>query len=117
MRSPPARLAWLLTAVLLWQSATAAAHCLRAAAASAVIEICGADGMRSMPLAPDRAPHAGGACAVCHLLPALALAAPEAVPVPVLWPALTPEVPVVASPWRPGARAPPYPPTGPPSLL
>ncbi len=115
MPRPPARLAWLLAALLLWQSATAAAHCLRAAAASAVIEICGADGMRSMPLAPDRAPHAGSACAVCHLLPALALAAPYAVPV--LWPAPTPEVSVVASPRRPGARAPPYPPTGPPSLL
>ncbi|WP_431283853.1 hypothetical protein ACQW02_03290 [Humitalea sp. 24SJ18S-53] len=117
MRRPPALLAWLLVALLSWQSATAAAHCLGAAAANATLEICGVDGMRQMPLNPDMAPHVESICAVCHVLPAVALPAPDTLPVPVLWGQAAPMALAAVATLRPGARAPPYPPTGPPILL
>jgi hypothetical protein len=117
MRRPPALLACLLATLLFWQAATAAAHCLAAATTDLVMEVCGPDGLRLVPLADDEATHAEAVCAVCHLLPALALPAPEAVAESVLWSLLATIQAAPGQDHRPAARAPPYRPTGPPSLL
>jgi hypothetical protein len=109
----PAPLARILALVLLFQAALAPALCIgRAQAHTIVMEICGPEGMRSMPLAlDDQAPaqpgEAHGFCAVCAAMPQGAQALTPALPVPawlaivITWPGPNP----AALP--PQARAPP----------
>lgn len=118
--SPVAR---LVAAVLLLQVLLAPAHCLAMAAAPAGLEtvICSADGMRTVHVGPDGqempAHEAGqGFCLACPALPHAAMPeAPQAVEpawvaTTVAWHAAG------AAALPPAARAPPYRPTGPPSL-
>jgi hypothetical protein len=109
----------LLAALLVLQSAGAAAACLRlAGGAMLAVEICAADGgARSIALPweePAKSPHGGGFCPACHALPAapapspplaLPLAPPLPGPAQVL---LAAAVPLPAAPS-------PYPATGPPA--
>lgn len=96
-----------LAALLLVQAVLAPALCLTrgAAAALAVVEICTAEGLRTLhppgePGAPGSPEHAGF-CIACHALPeAAAVAAP--VPPAVAWLALGPA-------WSPGGPAAPAP--------
>lgn len=115
----------LLAAVLLLQSGVAVAHCLRGMGGSEglVVEICSAEGMRTIrldangePLA-DHAPAAeGGFCPACHGLPAVDLPAPPRLSSPawlgeaVNW-AMAP-----GDGWQPPARAPPYATRAPPVI-
>lgn len=120
----PRPIARLIALLLLLQAVVAPAHCLAMAAAPAGFEavICAADGKRTVLIGPDgqempAASHdGGGACLACHGLPQAAALDPPAVPSPA-WTA-------AAIAWSiaggeslpPGARAPPYRPTGPPTL-
>jgi len=115
-------LAWVLAGLLLWHSNYAPMHCLRVAAASASIEICGAHGLQRLQLNSDQAPAPEGGCdaclcAVCHALPEVLLTTPVGLP-SLAWTLLPrPPLPRTAAGLRPGARAPPYAPTGPPRLV
>jgi hypothetical protein len=119
----PRPIARLIALLLLLQAVMAPAHCLAMGAAPAGFEavICAADGTRTMLIGPDGqelpAQHDGaGACLACHGLPQAAALDPPALPAPA-WTA-------AAIAWStsggeslpPGARAPPYRPTGPPAL-
>ena len=99
------------------QSGVGVAHCLRgmAGAEGMVVEICSADGLRSIrldaqgePLA-DHAPEAeGGFCPVCHGLPGITLPEPQRLATPA-WLGTTITWQAVAEPrLGPPARAPPY---------
>lgn len=109
----------LFAALLILQTAGAAAACLRlAGSAMWAVEICAAEGgVRSLALPweePTKLPHGGGFCPACHALPAAPappspLALPLAPPLP--GPAHAPSasgVPRLAAPS-------PYPATGPPA--
>lgn len=122
---PPRWLLVVLALVLFGQSASAAAHCLRRAAApqpqSAFhVEICTADGIVLMDLggadqdAPSGHDHAGF-CLACHGLPQMVLTEPASVPLPLSRPAAAPQAtPEVLPPV--GARAPPYASRAPPAF-
>ncbi|WP_431282547.1 hypothetical protein ACQW02_24570 [Humitalea sp. 24SJ18S-53] len=113
----------LLALALCLQSSLAMAHCLRLTAADQPfhVEICTAEGLVLLDLAEpqDTERHQdrafAGFCLACHGLPGIALPAVAEVPGPRMAPILLPPLPrLVAAPL--GARAPPYPPTGPPIL-
>jgi hypothetical protein len=119
----PRPVARLIALLLLVQAVVAPAHCLAMAAAPAGFEavICAADGTRTVLIGPDGqempAQHdSAGACLACHGLPQGAVLDPPIVPSPawtvtaVAWAAAGQES------LPPGARAPPYRPTGPPAL-
>ena len=107
----------LFAALLFLQSGVAAAHCLRGISAGGgmLIEICSADGMRTIRLDAEGAPapeappaSASGFCPACHGLPEITLpepllfAAPAWTGEPIAWHAAgTPRL-------RLPARAPPY---------
>ncbi len=122
VRRIPAPIARILALVLLFQAALAPALCLGRAQGHAItMEICGPEGMRSMPLAlDDQAPaqpgEAHGFCAVCAAMPQGAQALTPALPAPswlaivITWPGSNP----AALP--PQARAPPQQPRAPPAL-
>ncbi|PZW42132.1 hypothetical protein C8P66_11924 [Humitalea rosea] len=115
-----ARLAWVLAALLLWHSGLAASHCLRAGhgfGQGLTIEICSADGLRLLHLDTDEAPVTDAVCAVCHALPDVPLLVPVRLPSLAWGVLLDPPHPVAEAGLRPGARAPPYAPTGPPFLV
>ncbi len=107
----------LLAAVLLLQSGVAVAHCLRGMGAGdgLVVEICSADGLRSIrldangePMA-DHAPAAeSGFCPACHGLPAVDLPAPPLVSTPAWLGDSIAWAPSPIGTLRPPARAPPY---------
>lgn len=116
-------IARLIALLLLLQAVVAPAHCLAMAAAPAGFEavICAADGTRTVLIGPDGqempAHHdSADACLACHAVPQGAALTPPAVPAPT-WS-------IAAVAWSaagrdglpPGARAPPYRPTGPPTL-
>ncbi len=110
--------------VLFGQSALAAAHCLRLAAAPAHttfhVEICTADGIVLMDLGgADQDAPAGhdhpGFCLACHGLPQIVLAQPVGVPLPASRPAAAPRATPEALPPL-GARAPPYASRAPPAF-
>jgi hypothetical protein len=115
----------LLALALCLQSGLAMAHCLRLVASAQHqpfhVEICTPDGPVTLDLAvpedgQDRhdSQHAG-ICLVCHGLPQAVLPAPAEFPAPSV--ALMALPPVPMHPAAPlGARAPPYHPTGPPSV-
>lgn len=117
----PAPIARLVALVLLFQAVLAPALCIgRAQGHSLTMEICGPEGMRSMPLAlDDQAPaqpsEQHGFCAVCAAMPQGAEALTPALPVPawlvtfIHWPNSAP----AALP--PQARAPPQQPRAPPA--
>jgi hypothetical protein len=122
---PPRWLLVVLALVLFGQSALAAAHCLRLAAAPAhtsfQVEICTLDGIVLMDLggtsdqdAPSGHDHAGF-CLACHGLPQMVLAEPVGVPQPVSRPVAAPQATPEATP-PPGARAPPYASRAPPTF-
>lgn len=119
----PRPIARLIALLLLVQAVVAPAHCLAMAAAPAGFEavICAADGTRTMLIGPDGqelpAQHdSAGGCLACHGLPQAAELVPPPVPAPawsiaaMAWPAAGRDS------LPPGARAPPYRPTGPPAL-
>ncbi len=120
MRRFPTHLLRLLALVLLFQAALAPALCIgRAQGASIDMEICVADGMRSLVLDLGGEMPAGdhhGFCAVCAGLPQGAEAATPILPKPQwqvfspAWPAAGPRA-LLAQ-----ARAPPQQPRAPPSL-
>lgn len=115
----------LLALVLCLQSGLAMAHCLRMAAPAGHqpfhVEICTAEGIVTLDLAvpgEGQGQHDGqhaGFCLVCHGLPHVALPAPAELPVPHVTLIALPPLPLHASAPL-GARAPPYEPTGPPTL-
>jgi hypothetical protein len=119
----PRPIARLIALLLLLQAVLAPAHCLAMAAAPAgfAAVICAADGTRTVLVGPDGqelpAPHdSAGACLACPGLPQAAVLDPPALPVPA-WTASA--ITWAAAGQRglpPGARAPPYRPTGPPTL-
>jgi hypothetical protein len=121
---PPRWLLVLVALVLFGQSALAAAHCLRLAAApqhSAFhVEICTADGIVLMDLGgadqdvPAGHDHAGF-CLACHGLPQMVLAEPAGVPLPASRPTAAPRATPEALPPL-GARAPPYASRAPPTF-
>lgn len=114
----------ILALVLVLQSSLALAHCLRAAPAGAhhafLVEVCSAEGTMVVDLgggADHGTPHDtehGGFCPGCHGLPQLALPPPAGLVLPFLPQASLPPLPAQAA-LPPGARAPPYHPTGPPA--
>jgi hypothetical protein len=113
----------LLAVLLLLQVVAAPAHCLAMAAAPAGFEavICAADGTRTVMVGPDGqeipAHHeSGGACVVCHALPQAAMTAAPDVPEPAWLAGAVAFPPATRDALPPGARAPPYRPTGPPAL-
>lgn len=116
MRRPPALLAGLLAVLLFWQAAAAAAHCLASAGTPTVMEICGPDGLRLLPLADDQAPHTTAVCAVCHLLPGTALQPPDGLALSLCWSVLAEATGAIAHQPPLPARAPAHRPTGPPAL-
>lgn len=78
----------LLAAVLLLQSGVAVAHCLRdiAAGEGMLVEICSAEGIRTIRLGVQGEPvsepdgeMAGGFCPICHGLPVVMLPEPPGV--------------------------------------
>lgn len=115
----------LVAMILLLQVVLAPVHCLAMAATPAALEavLCAPAGTeRTIFVGPDGqevpAPDSGqGVCVVCTGLPQAALPEPPVSPVPA-WVVLGPT-------WRgalaetlpPGARGPPYRPTGPPALF
>ena len=113
-------LARLIATLLLVQTVLAPALCLaHAASVGLATVICSPDGDRTVHLGPGGeelpAPEAhGGFCLACHALPqadlpaAPMLSAPAELYSPIVWLAAG------DTGWRPGARAPPYDPTGPP---
>ncbi len=113
----------LIAVFLLLQVVAAPAHCLAMAAAPAGFEavICAADGTRTVLIGPDGqempAQHdSAGACLACHGLPQAAVLDPPAVPVPAWTTATFAWNAAGRDSLPPGARAPPYRPTGPPSF-
>ena len=113
----------LIAFLLLLQVVAAPAHCLAMAAAPAGFEavICAADGTRTVMIGPDGQElpaheGSGGACVVCHALPQAAMTAAPDVPVPAWLSGAVAFAPVARDSLPPGARAPPYRPTGPPAL-
>jgi len=121
VRRFPAPIERILALVLLFQAALAPALCIgRAQAHPITMEICGPEGMRSMPLvlddqAPAQPGEAHGFCAVCAAMPQAAQALTPALPAPawlaisITWPGPGP----AALP--PQARAPPQQPRAPPA--
>ncbi|MFN7309086.1 MAG: DUF2946 family protein [Alphaproteobacteria bacterium] len=115
----------ILALVLCLQSGLAMAHCLRMAAPAGHqpfhVEICTVDGIVTLDLAEPgdgQGQHDGqqaGFCLVCHGLPHVALPAPTELPAPHVTLIVLPPLPLHASAPL-GARAPPYEPTGPPTL-
>lgn len=107
----------VLAAVLLLQSGVAVAHCLRGMGAGEgmLVEICSAEGIRTLRLdargepAADHAPATeAGFCPACHGLPAVDLPLPPLLSTPA-W--LSEAVAWAMAPgdcWQPPARAPPY---------
>lgn len=106
----------LLAAVLLLQSGVAVAHCLRGMAAGEgmLVEICSAEGMRSVMLDAQGEPisspdgEMAGFCPICHGLPVVMLPEPPGAFTPAwldvtaIWLGLGTDAPPRA------ARAPPY---------
>lgn len=114
----------LIAMILLLQVVLAPAHCLAMAATPAGLEtvLCAPAGTeRTIHVGPDGQevppPDSGqGVCVVCTGLPQAALPEPPASPTPA-WIGLGPAWRViVAETLPPGARGPPYRPTGPPAL-
>jgi hypothetical protein len=115
----------VFAAVLLLQSGVAVAHCLRGMGVGEglLVEICSAEGIRSIRLdangepVADHAPAAeSGFCPACHGLPALDLPEPPQVSAPA-W--LGEAVGWAMAPgdgWHPPARAPPYKTRAPPVI-
>lgn len=109
----------LFAALLLLQSAGAAAACLRlAGGATLAVEICAAEGgVRSLALPweePVKAPHGGGFCPACHALPAVP-APPPPLALPLAPPLPGPAQALPASGVSRPADPSPYPATGPPA--
>ena len=104
-------------ALLFLQSGMAAAHCLRGMAVSEemLVEICSADGMRTIRLdadgepAPDAPPaSASGFCPACHGLPDIILPEPPILAVPA-WSGESTTWHAAGTPrLRAPGRAPPY---------
>jgi len=95
----------VLALLLAMQWATAAAHCLRFAPVSGLVELCTPDGVRQVPWPGQDVPapgkHAAQAvCAACALPTGAAPPAPLALPVPVAYATMVAYV-------RPAPRAPP----------
>jgi hypothetical protein len=115
----------ILALVLCLQGSLAMGNCLRLAAAVEhqpfQIEICTADGIVTMALADHDGGDGhhddqhGGFCGVCHALPHVTLPQPAELPAPHVTLMVLPPLPLHASAPL-GARAPPYEPTGPPTL-
>jgi hypothetical protein len=113
------RLPFLLLCALLLQAVLAPAHCLAMAGRSVAIEICTADGLRTIHQQPDGTPaepgHAG-ACLACHALPAGAALDPPLLPAPA-WTRLAAQPrPATPATLPPGIRGPPSGARAPPSL-
>ncbi|BDG70664.1 DUF2946 family protein [Roseomonas fluvialis] len=113
----------LIAFLLLLQVVVAPAHCLAMAAAPAGFEavICAADGTRTVMIGPDGQElpahdGAAGACVVCHALPQAAMTSAPDVPMPAWLAGAVAFPPATRDSLPPGARAPPYRPTGPPTL-
>ena len=107
-RLPPPLLR-LLAAVLLLQAVLAPALCLAAGRGGLAVEICTAEGLRTIHAGPDGTlaePHHIGACQACHALPQGAALDVPALPVPA-WIALPPAAPAAATTLPPGIRGPP----------
>jgi hypothetical protein len=71
-RTPRCWLVRLMVALLLWQGATSAAHCLSMLGQGAGVPICTADGIRIAQPGQNRDPaahHGGDGCVACHSLP------------------------------------------------
>lgn len=123
MARPHRPFARLIAFLLLLQVVVAPAHCLTMGAAPAGFEavICAADGTRTVMLGPDGQElpahdGSGDACVACHALPQAAMTAAPHAAMPA-WVAGAIAVPPSAhGALPPGARAPPYRPTGPPTL-
>ncbi|WP_439597710.1 DUF2946 family protein [Falsiroseomonas sp.] len=109
------------------QSGLAMAHCARLAVpdqpGALQLVICTSDGLVTMDMSDtdqdgaDKRPQAAAdVCLACHLLPGADLPPPVEIPAPRLAHAEAPDLArSLALP--PGARAPPYRPTGPPIQL
>jgi hypothetical protein len=110
----------MLVLLLLLQWGSAFGHCLKAAAPAAVLhmDICTADGLRSVPLALDDVPGGGHAapmpCPVCAGPSSAVLPEPPDAPVPPLLLVQTVDPPPPATPspappprCQPPPRAPP----------
>ncbi|MBR0680803.1 hypothetical protein GXW74_09915 [Roseomonas eburnea] len=118
--SPVAR---LIAAVLLLQVLLAPAHCLAMVAAPAGLEtvVCAPDGMRTIHVGPDGqempAHEASqGFCLACHGLPQAMMPDAPRVTGPAWIATLVTWHAAQAKTLPPAARAPPYRPTGPPTL-
>lgn len=111
--------------VLCLQSGLAMAHCLRMASPAGHqafhVEICTPEGIVTVDLGAPGSGETGGHgedhaafCLTCHGAPQAAPLAPPGLPVPTLTRLAPPPLPLHAAA-PPGARAPPYQPTGPPA--
>lgn len=122
VKRPATILARLIAALLLVQTVLAPALCLaHVANAGLATVICSPDGDRAVQLGsggeelPTPEAHSGF-CLACHALPQADLPAPTLLSTPaepgsaIMWFATG------DAGWRPAARAPPYEPTGPPTL-
>ncbi|MDN3567781.1 DUF2946 family protein [Paeniroseomonas aquatica] len=113
----PAPLRRLLAAVLLLQAVLAPSLYLAAGQATLAVEICTAEGLRTLHAAPDGTPAGpghDGACQACHALPQGADLALPALPAPA-WVALA--APAAAPASLPsGIRGPPGGARAPPAL-
>lgn len=111
----------LIAAILLVQTVLAPALCLGAGRGSVAVEICTAEGLRTIHAAPDGGPAEPGqghigACLACHALPQAAGLDLPPLPAPA-WIAAA-RLPAEATPDRPnpGIRGPPGGARAPPAL-
>ncbi len=104
------RLSFLLLAALLLQAILAPAQGLAMASHGLVLEICTADGLRTVHQQPDgtpaEPPHAG-ACLACHALPAGASLNPPPLPVPAWTRIAARPIPAIPDRLARGIRGPP----------
>ncbi|WP_043338029.1 DUF2946 family protein [Belnapia moabensis] len=104
------RLSFLLLAALLLQAVLAPAQGLAMARHGFALEICTADGLKTIHQQPDGAPaepgHAG-ACLACHALPAGAALDPPPLPAPAWTNLAAPPPALPAGRLPPGIRGPP----------
>jgi hypothetical protein len=112
--------------VLCLQSGLAMAHCLRMASPAGHhafhVEICTPEGIVTVDLGAEGSGETGGHgedhagfCLACHGAPQATLPSPPGLPVPLATSFALPPLPLhAAAPLS--ARAPPYSPTGPPTL-
>jgi hypothetical protein len=110
----------LLAAVLLLQSATAMAHCLRGMSGGWLVELCAAGERRTVVVdaegreVPPTEGIAAVFCPVCHALPAVVAPEVPGVSAPVAYAVGPAWRPVTDAALGPPARAPPYPTRAPP---